>query len=132
MSVQYLTPEWADLLTTALGADPLIRVYAREQDTLFHMSIVGAPGGLAGYYLHINEGTVSFPQEVSRSPDVEASMDYPDAVQLFKGELDGGVALATGKIRIAQDPPGGVDRAIRAGNALSRIPLVAQSLDITY
>jgi hypothetical protein len=128
MSVEFLTSDWASAMSDALSTDPTMRIYTRDQDTVFHMNIAGGPAGRTGYYLHFDDGKCQMSVEPPRQPDTEAFISYEDATALFKGELDGGLALATGRLTVSQ----GVDRAIKAGNALGRIPFVAKTLDIAY
>jgi hypothetical protein len=128
MSVEFLTSQWAAAMSEALSTDPTMRIYTRDQDTVFHMNIGEGPAGRTGYYLHFNDGTCQMRVDPPRQPDVEAFISYADAAALFQGELDGGLAMATGRLSVSQ----GVDKAIKAGNALNRIPYVAKTLEIAY
>jgi putative sterol carrier protein len=128
MSVQFLSAEWATAMTEALSTDPTMRVYTRGQDTVFHMNVTDGPADKHGYYLHFDDGSCHLSVDAPREPDTEAFISYPDMTALFKGELDGGLAMATGRLTVGK----GVDRAIKAGNALNRIPSVAKTVDISY
>lgn len=100
MSVQYLSPEWADEMTRLLNDDEPFRKEIGDRRSTVAWEVSDAPGGDVQFHLVVEGGAARLaigppPGE----PDLRLFVTYETAAGLARGELAGREAFQSRRIR---------------------------------
>lgn len=129
MAIKFLSDEWAAALTKALNDSEEFREAAAGQIALMQMTVTGAPDGDVSYFMSFDEGEVEIALgRAPDTPDLEASINYDNAVAMSKGELGGQQAAMTGKMQTS----GNMTKIMGLSKALGLLPSVEQGLGVEY
>jgi len=100
--VKFLTKEWLEAVTAALGAHEGFKGAIAGTELALQFEVPDAPEGTAGTYLiAVSGGSVQATAGPGASPDVTITNSYETAIAISKGELNTQMAFMTGKIKVA-------------------------------
>lgn len=127
MAVAFLSPEWAETLTTSLNASEDFRqAIVGKRATI--QQVISRDGGDTQYWIKIADDVIEMGVGGVDGPEATITQSYETAVKLATGELSAVTAFMTGKIKIA----GNMGLLLGLQGAFSRLPTTMASMDVTY
>jgi putative sterol carrier protein len=126
MAVKFLSPEWADALTSELNANEAFREAAAGQQARIQQVITG--GDESHYWITFSDGAVDMGVGDIEGPDATITQSYDTAVKLAKSELSPVTAFMTGKVKIA----GNMGMLLGLQNVLALLPGAMAAIDVDY
>lgn len=116
-------------MTALLRGSDAFRRSAEHVDLVFAHDVEGAPGGAVRYVLRIDHGDAEF-SLAAGGPDAHvcATMDYPTAVALARGELTMQNAFMTGQLSVT----GELDRLLANQAALAALDSLRDQVDVAF
>lgn len=127
MSVPFLSPEWAQELTTKLNDDEDFRKAIASQSATIQQ-VITRDGDETHYWIKIADDTIDMGVGDLEGAEATITQSYETAVKLATGELSAVTAFMTGKIKIA----GNMGLLLGLQGAFSRLPSAMAAMDVTY
>ena len=127
MSVPFLSPEWAQQLTTKLNDDEDFRKAIASQNATIQQ-VITRDGDETHYWIKIADDTIDMGVGDLEGAEATITQSYETAVKLATGELSAVTAFMTGKIKIA----GNMGLLLGLQGAFSRLPSAMAAMDVTY
>ena len=126
--MKFLSEEWAQACTAALGAHEGFQKAASGVTLGLQFVVSDAPDGEAHYYMNIadNAGAVALGELESADATVKAA--YPTAVSLSKGDLNVQAAFISGKLKVE----GSLPKLMMNQNALNQYAAAVSGMDLEY
>jgi SCP-2 sterol transfer family protein/CHAT domain-containing protein len=129
VTIEFLSPSWAEALQAALRKDPLSDSAARKISDLVIQFVVDSPKQKREFWISVRGGRVSVGiGHAPTKPNVIISQDYRTAVAAMRGEAPKQHAFMQGQTQISGD----LTHLTRAEPIMSRLPRTHASLNITY
>jgi len=101
MAVQFLSDEYMDAATAALGADAAFANTTANVNMSIQFQVTESPAGDVAYHLTIAGGSAEMALGTFDDADVTISSSYETAVSISKGDLNTQMAFMTGKIKVS-------------------------------
>jgi putative sterol carrier protein len=101
MAVQFLSDDYMEAATAALGADAAFGNATANVSLGIQFQVTEAPEGEVAYYLTIGNGSAEMATGTLEGADVTIASSYETAVSLSKGDLNTQMAFMTGKIKVS-------------------------------
>lgn len=98
---KFLSEEWAQAVTAALGQHEGFRNAMGSNDLGIQFATEDGPDGPVDYYLAAGGGSATMALGELESPDVTVKMTYDTAAAVSKGELNVQTAFMTGKLKVS-------------------------------
>jgi len=127
VSVPFLSPEWAQQLTTKLNDDEDFRKAIASQNATIQQ-VITRDGDETHYWIKIADDTIDMGVGDLEGAEATITQSYETAVKLATGELSAVTAFMTGKIKIA----GNMGLLLGLQGAFSRLPSAMAAMDVTY
>jgi len=127
VSVPFLSPEWAQELTTKLNDDEDFRKAIASQSATIQQ-VITRDGDETHYWIKIADDTIDMGVGDLEGAEATITQSYETAVKLATGELSAVTAFMTGKIKIA----GNMGLLLGLQGAFSRLPSAMAAMDVTY
>ncbi|CAN5731632.1 hypothetical protein BH18ACT17_BH18ACT17_16190 [soil metagenome] len=127
MSVQFLSPEWADAVKAQLNTNDEFRQTAAGQNATIQQ-VITSDGSDTHYWIEIADGTIDMGVGDADGPDATITQSYDTAVKLAKSELSVVTAFMTGKVKVA----GNMGLLMGLQGALSQLPAAMQAVETDY
>ena len=127
MSVPFLSPEWAQELTSKLNDDEDFRKAIAGQSASIQQ-VISRDGGETRYWIKIADDAIDMGVGDLDGADATITQSYETAVKLATGELSAVTAFMTGKIKIG----GNMGMLLGLQGAFSRLPSAMASMDVAY
>jgi putative sterol carrier protein len=127
--VKFLSKEWLEALTAALGAHEGFKSATATTELTLQFEIPDAPEGMERTYLiTIGGGSVQATAGPGASPDVTITNNYETAIAISKGELNTQMAFMTGKIKVS----GNMTKLITNQAMLSQFANASAGMQVEY
>jgi len=127
VSVPFLSPEWAQELTSKLNDDEDFRKAIAGQSASIQQ-VISRDGGETRYWIKIADDAIDMGVGDLDGADATITQSYETAVKLATGELSAVTAFMTGKIKIG----GNMGMLLGLQGAFSRLPSAMASMDVAY
>ena len=128
MTVQFLTPEWAEALTSAAAQDSAFQAAIAGQQAVFQVTVSDSPAA-GDYHMVFQDGTYKVETAPAPGePDINATLDYATNVAMSRGEFTGQAAALTGRMQVV----GNMEKMMGLGKALDLLSVVEKNLSIRY
>ena len=127
MSVTFLSPEWAEALTTALNTNDAFRQAITGQ-TATIQQVINGDDGETKYWIKIAEGAIDMGVGEADGAEATITQSYDTAVKLAKNELSAVTAFMTGKIKVG----GNMGLLLGLQGAFGQLPAVMAGIDVEY
>lgn len=101
MAVQFLSDEYMEAATAALGADAAFGNATANVNMGIQFQVTETPADDVSYYLTIANGSAEMATGSLDGADVTISSTYDTAVSISKGDLNTQMAFMTGKIKVS-------------------------------
>ena len=127
MAVKFLSPEWAEAVTSSLNASEEFRSAAANQRATIQQIITTSEGETL-YWIKIADGGIDLGVGNIEVPDATITQSYETAVALANSELNAVTGYMTGKIKIA----GNMGLLLGLQAVLAQLPIAMRSIDTDY
>lgn len=128
MGVQFLSAEWAQAATRAIGRETQPSSTTAE-DLSLQFGVKGPPAGSeTRYHVRIRDGTAAIEIGTVDKPDVSVTVDYATACAISKGEMSIQTAFFSGKLTV----DGNIAKLITHQRHIANLADAVSSLDIDY
>ena len=127
MALAFLSPEWADAVKAGLNTDEAFKQGSAGQRATIQQ-VITSDDGETQYWIRVADGKIDMGVGVAENPDATITQSYQTAVALARSELNPITAFMTGKIKVA----GNMGMLLGLQAALTRLPVVMQTLDVAY
>ncbi|TMK14194.1 MAG: hypothetical protein E6G63_08840 [Actinobacteria bacterium] len=127
MSLRFLSPEWADALTSAVNAGDAFAQAAGAQRARIQQVITSADGETR-YWTTIEGGAIAMGMGDLEAPDATITQSYDTAVALARRELSPVTGFMMGKIRVE----GNMGLLMGLAGALGKLADAMAELDVQY
>lgn len=126
--VAFLSAQWCAAMTALLRGSETFRRSAEHVDLVFANVVEAGPGGEVRYVLRIAQGVAEFRLGDSDDTQVTATMDYPTAVELARGELNMQNAFMSGRLHVSGD----IDKLLTHQAALASLDSLRDQVAVVY
>ena len=127
VSLRFLSPAWADALTSAVNAGDAFAQAAGTQRARIQQ-VITAPDGETRYWTTIEDGTIAMGMGDLDAPDATITQSYDTAVALAKRELSPVTGFMMGKIKV----DGNMGLLMGLAGALGKLADAMAELDVQY
>jgi len=127
VSLRFLSPEWADALTSAVNAGDAFAQAAGAQRERIQQVITSADGETR-YWTTIEGGAIAMGMGDLEAPDATITQSYDTAVALARRELSPVTGFMMGKIRVE----GNMGLLMGLAGALGKLADAMAELDVQY
>ena len=128
MGIKFLSDEWMSEVESKLNSHEGFQNAAKGQAAKLQQEVSGGPDGDVTYGFVLDGGKV----QVSKGPvdgaEATISQDYPTAVALSKGELNGQAAFMQGKLKIS----GNLMKMMTLQGVFAAMPTALSDLGVDY
>jgi putative sterol carrier protein len=128
VSLRFLSPEWADALTSSVNGGDAFAQAAGTQRARIQQVITAADGETTRYWTTIEDGTIAMGMGDLDAPDATITQSYDTAVALAKRELSPVTGFMMGKIKV----DGNMGLLMGLAGALGRLADTMAELDVQY
>jgi putative sterol carrier protein len=127
VSLRFLSPEWADALTSSVnGGDAFAQAAGTQRARI--QQVITAADGQTRYWTTIEDGTIAMGMGDLDAPDATITQSYETAVGLAKSELSPVSAFMTGKVKVG----GNMGLLLSLQGVLTQLPEAMQAIDVEY
>jgi putative sterol carrier protein len=124
----FLTQEWANEVTSALGASEQVRGAIGDVELTIQQIVTGGASGETHYWTKLGRGSVTIGIGDASDADITMTQDYDTACAQNRGELLPQAAFMQGKLKIT----GNMAKLLRNQEAVSALQPVLASVPTDY
>lgn len=128
MSLTYLTPSWAQALTTAAATDPSLPGLVGSVTARIAVDVSDAPAGPVRVIYAFANRAVTVTADDGSAPEAVLAVDYATAAAMGRSDLGPMAAYARGKVTLTGNPA----KVLPVLRALERLNVLNASLGTAF